>query len=149
MAGYWNNEEATAAAIDPEGWFRTGDVARIDADGCVRLLGRRIEMFKSGGYNVYPREVESVLESHAGVAAAVVVGTADELYGEVGAAFVQARSPVRGVSEATLLDHCREHLANYKVPKRITVLAQLPVLANGKFDRKKLAERAHRDRAPQ
>ena len=149
MAGYWNNEEATTAAINPEGWFRTGDVARIDEEGCVRLLGRRIEMFKSGGYNVYPREVESVLESHAGVAAAVVVGTAHDLYGEVGAAFVQARSPVQGVSEATLFDHCTEHLANYKVPKRITVLAQLPALANGKFDRKKLAERADRDRGPQ
>lgn len=142
MAGYWNNPEATAAAIDRDGWLRTGDIARIGGDGCVRLVGRRIEMFKSGGYNVYPREVESVLESHSGVAAAVVVGTKDEFYGEVGAAFVQARSEGQGVGEATLLDHCRKNLANYKVPKRISVLAELPVLANGKFDRKKLAGRA-------
>ena len=148
MAGYWNDAGATDAAIDPQGWFRTGDLARIDGEGCVRLLGRRIEMYKSGGYNVYPREVESVLESHAGVAGAVVVGTADAFYGEVGAAFVQARSKGQGVSETALLEHCRERLANYKVPKRISVLAKLPVLANGKFDRKKLAVRARRDRGP-
>ena len=149
MAGYWNDPEATAAAFDPDGWLRTGDVARLDRAGCIRLLGHRIEMFKSGGYNVYPREVETVLEAHPGVACAVVVGTKDALYGEVGIAFVQARSAGPRVSESTLLDHCKRQLANYKVPKRIRIVAGLPMLANGKLDRKQLAGRALRDRRPQ
>lgn len=148
MSGYWNNPEATASAIDPDGWFRTGDVARCGSDGCIRLVGRRIEMFKSGGYNVYPREIEAVLESHPGVDCAVVVARKDALYGEVGAAFVQPRPGTATVGEKPLLDHCRKYLANYKVPKRIDVLAELPTLANGKFDRRKLAGRAGSDAPP-
>ena len=148
MIGYWNNPEATAAAIDAQGWLRTGDLAQVDHDGCIRLVGRRIEMFKSGGYNVYPKEVEAVLESHAGVAGAVVVATKDELYGEVGAAFVQAGSVENPVSEESLLEYCRQNLANYKVPKRIYVWLELPMLANGKFDRKRLVEQAAMARGP-
>ena len=147
MIGYWNNPEATAAAIDADGWLHTGDLARTVPDGCIRLAGRRIEMYKWGGYNVYPKEVEAVLESHAGVANAVVVGVADDLYGETGIAFVQAGPGERAPGEEALRAHCRQHLAGYKVPGRIEVVGSLPMLPNGKFDRRRLTARAERARA--
>jgi acyl-CoA synthetase (AMP-forming)/AMP-acid ligase II len=132
--GYLNRPEATAAAFDEAGYFRTGDVAVMRPDGNVRLVGRRSEMFKSGGFNVYPREVESVMVAHPGVAAAAVVAVPDETWGEVGVAYLVCE-PGRVVSEQELSDHCHTQLANYKAPKRFVVVDRLPLLPTGKVDK--------------
>lgn len=132
--GYWNRPEATREAIDAEGWLHTGDLAVARPDGAIRLIGRLKEMFKSGGYNVYPREIEIALEAHPAVRLAAVIGVPDPVYAEVGHAFVMAE----GVSEAELRDHCRGRLANYKVPKRFTIAADLPLLPIGKIDKRAL-----------
>jgi fatty-acyl-CoA synthase len=141
MLGYFNRPEATAETLDAEGWLHTGDVAVARADGNWRLVGRKSEMFKSGGYNVYPREIEIALESHPGVAMAAVVGVPDPLYQEVGHAFVLPRGDTEP-SEAELRAFLRERLANYKVPKRLFVRRELPMLPIGKIDRVRLAEEA-------
>lgn len=134
--GYLRNDAATSAALTADGWLRTGDTGHWTADGYLRLVGRMTEMYKSGGYNIYPREIEIVLESHPAVAMAAVIGVADPLWGEAGYAFVLA--PPDAVNAATLVALCREHLAAYKVPKTIEVRAELPLLPIGKIDRKSL-----------
>ncbi len=140
MLGYLNRPGETAEAIDADGWLHTGDLALRRADGNVQLVGRIKDMFKSGGYNVYPREIEIVLESHSGVAMAAVVSAADPLYGETGHAFV---IPAPGVSldVEELRAFCREFLANYKIPKTFTIAAELPLLPVGKVDKKALQTR--------
>jgi acyl-CoA synthetase (AMP-forming)/AMP-acid ligase II len=135
--GYWNDPDATEAAFTNDDWLKTGDLASARPDGRWVLHGRRGDMFKSGGYNVYPREIELELENHPDVALAAVVGTPHRLYFEVGHAFVQLR-PGALVTEAKLLAYLRKRLANYKAPKRITVLDALPMLPIGKVDRAQL-----------
>ena len=134
MLGYWNRPEATSEAIDAEGWLHTGDLGVSRPDGAIRLIGRLKEMFKSGGYNVYPREIEIALESHPAVRLAAVIGVPDPVYSEVGHAFVVAD----GITEAELREHCRTRLANYKVPKRFTIRSDLPLLPIGKIDKRAL-----------
>ncbi len=140
-AGYWNREDATAALFTEDGALRTGDIGVFTEDGNLRLVGRISEMFKSGGYNVYPREVELVIESHPHVRSAVVVSRPDPRWQEVGVCFVE---PVAGASVDPdhLRDHARTGLANYKVPKDIIVLDTLPLLPNEKVDRQELKRRA-------
>jgi acyl-CoA synthetase (AMP-forming)/AMP-acid ligase II len=138
--GYLGNPEATAEARTSDDLYRTGDLGFIRADGYLSLVGRSKEMFKSGGYNIYPREVELVIEAHPRVRAAVVVGLADEHYGEVGKAFVEM-SPGEEVDQDELLEWCRQAMANYKVPKCIEFLDGFPLLPNGKIDRKDLRDR--------
>jgi fatty-acyl-CoA synthase len=128
VSGYWRNPEATAEVLR-DGWLRTGDVADIDEAGYHRILGRLKDMYISGGENVYPAEVESVLHEHPGVADAAVVGVADERWGEVGVAFVVAADPV---DDEALIAHCRERLARYKVPKRVRFVDALPMSAMNK-----------------
>jgi acyl-CoA synthetase (AMP-forming)/AMP-acid ligase II len=143
MAGYYGRPAATATAIDAEGWLHSGDLGRLDADGRLRLVGRRRDMFKSGGYNIYPREIESVLEAHPAVALAAVVAVPDALYHEVGWAFV-IRRPGAAPDAVALAAFCRERLANYKVPKRFVVRDALPMLAIGKIDKAALQAEALR-----
>jgi fatty-acyl-CoA synthase len=134
MLGYLNRPEATREAIDDAGWLHTGDLAVARPDGAIKLIGRLKEMFKSGGYNVYPREIEIALEAHPAVRLAAVIGVPDSLYTEVGHAFVVAD----GVTGDELRDHCRTRLANYKVPKRFTIASALPLLPIGKVDKRAL-----------
>jgi len=122
-----------------DGWFRTGDLATFDERGVWRLVGRSKEMFKSGGYNVYPREVEFVLETIPGVLSAAVVAVPDALYGEVGVAFVAVTDTIRPYTLGAL---CRDLLANYKVPKRFEIVEALPMLPIGKVDKQTLRARA-------
>jgi fatty-acyl-CoA synthase len=126
--GYWRNPEATAAVLR-EGWLRTGDVAEIDDEGCHWIRGRLKDMYISGGENVYPAEVETVLHEHAAVADVAVVGVPDDRWGEVGVAFVVVRTTV---DEDELLDHCRARLARFKVPKRVRFVEALPLSAMNK-----------------
>jgi fatty-acyl-CoA synthase len=131
-AGYHDDEEATRAAIDPQGWLHTGDLARRDQEGFFTIAGRRKDMFISGGENVYPLEIESLLLAHPAVALAAVVGLPDPRWGEVGHAFVVLRQGAAATPEA-LLEHLRAGLARYKVPKRLTRLEGMPLSAAGKI----------------
>lgn len=137
LIGYWNRPEATAEAITPDGFFKTGDVAVRRPDGNYRIAGRLKEMFKSGGYNVYPREIETVLEDFPAVTHVAVVSIADPLWDEVGVAFVIADRPI---SSDELEAHCRARLANYKVPKHFFLEEDLPLLPIGKIDKIRLAK---------
>lgn len=137
MLGYWRRPEATQAAFTADGWLRTGDIGYWREDGNITLVGRRAEMFKSGGFNVYPREVELALETHPQVALAAVISQPDPLYSEVGKAYVVATAGAK-LDSNELSRHARERLANYKVPKIIQIVAEIPVLANGKIDKQAL-----------
>lgn len=128
--GYLNQPDASAAAFT-DGWLRTGDVATALADGSLSLVGRTREMFKSGGYNVYPREIELVFEQLPDVHMAAVLPEPDELYGEVGHAYLVAP----GADTRQLLAEVRQLLAGYKVPKRLTLVDELPLLSVGKVDK--------------
>ncbi|MFK8397807.1 class I adenylate-forming enzyme family protein [Pseudomonas sp. BGr12] len=139
FAGYFRRADATAEAFTEDGWFRTGDVASLTEEGRIRLVGRLKEMFKSGGYNVYPLEVEKALESTDQVAMAVVVPVPDEKYAEVGYAFLVADPTIDTELLKTTL---RERLANYKIPKYFEVVQELPVLPVGKVNRLALKEQA-------
>ncbi len=137
FAGYWNNPEATEETIR-DGWLHTGDVAKRDEDDCFSILGRLKEMYISGGENVYPAEVESVLSAHPLVMEAAVVGVPDETWGEVGRAFVVV---AHGYVEKDLRAFLAERLARYKLPRSIIVLEALPLTAIGKLDKKLLASK--------
>jgi long-chain acyl-CoA synthetase len=144
MAGYLNRPEATAAAYTPDGWLRTGDVGRLRADGNLVLVGRLSQMFKSGGYNVYPREIEMVLEDHPAVASAAVVARPDPDFQEVGVAFVELL-PGAAADAVELKEWARDRLAGYKVPKEFITMDQLPLLPVGKVDKTRLKNLAARE----
>jgi fatty-acyl-CoA synthase len=139
FAGYWRDEEATARAV-VDGWLHTGDVAERDDEGFYRIRDRVKDLFISGGENVYPAEVESVLHDHPAVVEAAVVGVADERWGEVGVAFVVVREGA-DVAEEELLEGCRERLARFKVPVAVRFLDELPRSAVDKVLKTELRER--------
>ncbi len=143
--GYWNNPDATAAALDADGFFHTGDLARRDREGFHYIAGRRKDMFISGGVNVYPAEVEGELLLHADVQDAAVIGVPDATWGEVGVAFVVAR-PGRTPSPDELARHLDGRLARYKIPKTFLFVDALPRTPYGKVVKADLA-RAYAERA--
>jgi malonyl-CoA/methylmalonyl-CoA synthetase len=134
-AGYWRRAEATAAAFD-DGWFRTGDLAERSSDGYVTLRGRKSDLIISGGFNIYPREIEEFLLEQPEVLEAAVVGVADALRGELPVAFV-----VGEVDEEELARRCREQLASFKVPRRFVRVEALPRTALGKVQKHLLREK--------
>jgi long-chain acyl-CoA synthetase len=138
MKGYYNLEEETRAVFDDEGYFRTGDMGRMDADGHLFITGRIKEMLIIGGENVYPREIEEVLNRHPSVHASAVIGVHDESRGEVPLAFVEIDDD-HEFDETALRSHCREHLAQYKVPREIRRLDELPRNPTGKIMRRELS----------
>jgi acyl-CoA synthetase (AMP-forming)/AMP-acid ligase II len=144
MDGYWEDEEATAAAIDAEGWLHTGDIGVMDAAGNVTITDRVKDMFVVGGFNAYPAEIEAILRGHDGVAQVAVVGIPDERMGEVGCAFVVPTSTQDAddgaAFEKALIAWSREAMANYKVPRRVVVLDSLPLNASGKVLKRELRE---------
>ena len=131
MRGYFEDPVRTAEAIDAEGWLHTGDIGVMDEQGNIRITDRKKDMFISGGFNAYPAEIENTLSEHPGIAQAAVVGVPDERLGEVGVAFVVARTGV-DVDPAEVVDWSRERMANYKVPRRVLVVDSLPTNASGK-----------------
>ncbi len=134
FGGYFRDPDATAKALDADGWFHTGDVLSADAEGFHTVRGRIKEMYKSGGENVYPAEVEVVLQEHPAVALAAVLGVPDERWGEVGLGFVELR-PGHALDPADLSAWLQGRLARFKQPKRVIVSAQLPRTASGKIDK--------------
>lgn len=131
MRGYLDDPVATAETIDAEGWLHTGDIGTINEHGYLAITDRKKDMFISGGFNVYPAEIENLLASHPAIAQASVIGVADERMGEVGRAFVIAR-PGMTVDEAELIAWSRQNMANYKVPRSFVQVADLPRNAGGK-----------------
>jgi malonyl-CoA/methylmalonyl-CoA synthetase len=142
FSGYWQDPEKTRSAFvvgaDGSRWFRTGDLGSRDpATGYYRLAGRRHDLIICGGYNIYPREVEEVLQSHPAVLEAAVVGAPDPVLGEAPVAFVVRRSGLR-VEGQELLDYCAQRIARYKVPRSVRFLPTLPRNAMGKVEKQKL-----------
>jgi long-chain acyl-CoA synthetase len=137
--GYWNDDEATAAALTPDGWLRTGDVGTLDDDGFLHLVDRKRDLIIVNGFNVYPREVERVLLEDDNVAEVAVVGAPHPLSGEMVVAHVVERAD-GSVDVDTLAERCRTKLARYKCPSRIEVVTQLPYTATGKVRRGQLRE---------
>lgn len=138
-SGYFNNPEASAAALDAEGWFHTGDLARIDNDGFFFIVDRKKDMFISGGENVYPVEIEKALYEHPAVAQCAVIGVPDEKWGEVGKAIVVLR-PNATTTEEELIEHMKSRLAKFKVPKSVAFVTALPLSAAGKILKRELRE---------
>jgi fatty-acyl-CoA synthase len=138
LQGYWNRPEATEEAF-AGGWFHTGDLARMDADGELYIVERKKDMFISGGENVYPAEIEKVLYEHRAVHMCAVVGVPDDKWGEVGVAFVVLKPEV-AVTPEELLQHLRDNLAGYKVPKGVKVVESLPISGAGKILKRELRD---------
>ena len=138
MKGYWNKPEATAEVMDAEGWFKTGDVAVIEADGFVRIVDRKKDMIIVSGFNVYPNEIEDVVMAHPKVANCAVIGVPDERSGEAVKLFVVPRES--GVSLEELKAYCKENFTAYKVPKHIVLRDSLPMTPVGKILRRELRD---------
>lgn len=135
MSGYWNNSEATAETIK-DGWLHTGDLVRKDSEGFYFVVGRKKDMFKSGGENVYPPEIEQVIRTLDGIREVAVIGVKDQKWGEVGYAFlVKDRDQI---DESVLLVHCKKNLAKFKIPKYFKFVDALPKGDSGKILKKNL-----------
>jgi long-chain acyl-CoA synthetase len=135
--GYLGDQAKTAQALGPDGWLRTGDVGTIDAGGRVRIVGRAKDVIVTGGYNVYPAEVERAVSAHPAVRDVAVAGLPDELRGEIACAWVVPH-PGASITGEQLVEHCREYLAAYKLPRRTVLVERLPLTATGKVARRLL-----------
>jgi fatty-acyl-CoA synthase len=140
-SGYWNNPEATAEAVDDDGWFHTGDMVYHDQEWYFYVVDRKKDMFISGGENVYPAEIEAVLYKHPAVHMCAVIGIPHEKWGEVGKACI-VLNPGAEASADELSAHMQEHLARYKVPKSVEILPELPISAAGKILKRELREQS-------
>ena len=143
MKGYWKKPAATAEAIRADGYFRTGDVGRMDEEGYFRVEERKKDMIKASGYSVYPAEVESIMYRHPAVAEVGVVGVPHEYRGEDVVAFVVAkRDAARPVTEEQLVQWCHSEMAAYKAPRRVRLVESLPKTATGKILKRVLRDQA-------
>jgi acyl-CoA synthetase (AMP-forming)/AMP-acid ligase II len=144
MRGYWEDPERTEDVLDAEGWLTLGDLGSLDEDGYLTLVGRKSEMYIRGGYNVYPAEVEAALTDHPAIDRVGVVGTPDDVLGEIGVAFVvpAAGADVDTLSLDALRAWSRERIADYKSPDRVVLVDDLPVTPMMKIDKAALAEQA-------
>jgi len=141
MKGYFGRPDATAEAIDQDGWFRTGDIGRCDADGYLYIVDRKKDMIIRGGFNVYPRELEEVLLTHPAVRMAAVVGVPDSKYGEEVKAFI-VLTPGASVTEQQIISWCRMTMAAYKYPRMVEFTDGLPMTATGKVLKRALTGQA-------
>jgi fatty-acyl-CoA synthase len=147
MVGYYKNSEATRETITPDGWLRTGDIGHFERGEYLALTGRAKEMFKVGGTNAYPVEIEQHLAKHPGIRMSVVVGVPDARLGEVGYAFVEARDGA-ALTAANVIAHCKGRIADYKVPRHVEFVAEFPRTSTGKIRRSELAQAAAARIAP-
>src|SRR2546421_4939744 len=137
LKGYYRNEEATERAFRG-GWFHTGDIGYRDADGFYYIVDRKSDMIIRGGENIYPREIDEVLYRHPAVAAAATIGVPDKLYGEEVAAFVVLKDGVK-ITDEEIIEYCRQHLADYKCPKSVRIVKDIPKGPTGKLLKRELA----------
>jgi long-chain acyl-CoA synthetase len=138
MRGYWQQPEATAEALDAQGWFKTGDIAVIDPDGYVRIVDRKKDLIIVSGFNVYPNEIEDVVMAHPQVANCAAIGIADERSGEAVKLFVVARDPQ--LTTAELMAYCKANFTGYKLPREIVLRDALPMTPVGKILRRELRD---------
>ena len=129
--GYWKLPELTRESIR-EGWVYTSDLARQDEDGYFYIVGRKKDMIITGGYNVYPREIEEVLYTHPAVYEVAVIGIPDETKGEIPKAFITLK-PGQQTSDREIIDFCQAYLAAYKIPRRVEICSELPKSSTGKI----------------
>jgi long-chain acyl-CoA synthetase len=139
LLGYWRQPRQTARALTPDGWLRTGDLARIDADGYLFLVDRVKDMVISGAENVYPAEVEAVLATHPGISEVAVIGVPDDQWGETVKAVVVAEPGV-AIDPIEVIDFARQRLARFKCPTSVDVVMTLPRTATGKIRKPELRE---------
>ena len=137
MLGYYGNEQATRAAVEPGGWMHTGDIATRDDEGHYFIVDRKKDLIITGGFNVYPAEIERVVASHPAVAMVAVGSVPDETLGELARAYVVLR-PGTAATEAQIIEHCRPHLATYKLPRSVRFVPDLPKTSTGKVMRREL-----------
>jgi fatty-acyl-CoA synthase len=141
MLGYWENEEATRAAIDEAGWMHTGDLATMDDAGYVNIVGRIKDMIIRGGENVYPREVEEFLHTHPGISEAQVIGVPSAKYGEEVMAWVRPK-PGEALGHEELTKFCTGKIATYKIPRYWKTVSEFPMTVTGKVQKFKMRETA-------
>jgi len=139
MLGYWENEEATRAAIDAAGWMHTGDLATMDDEGYVNIVGRIKDLVIRGGENIYPREVEEFLHSHPSISEAQVIGVPSVRYGEELMAWVRVR-PGCVVTEEELVTFCTGRIATYKIPRYWKMTTEFPMTVTGKVQKFRMRE---------
>jgi long-chain acyl-CoA synthetase len=137
MKGYWRRPDATAEVLSSDGWFKTGDLARVDDDGYYYIVDRKKDMIIRGGYNVYPREIEEVLYEHPAVREAAVVGVPDQRYGEEVAAAVEV-TPGASITPEELRDYVKQQVAGYKYPRVLWFVDELPKGPTGKILKKEI-----------
>ncbi|MFG2179965.1 AMP-binding protein [Streptomyces abikoensis] len=142
MLGYWDDPERTAEVVDAERWMHTGDLAVMDEDGCVRIVGRIKDMIIRGGENVYPREIEEFLHTHPKISDVQVIGVPDEKFGEEIMACVILRDPADTLTRDELARYCRGRLAHYKVPRHLRLMDAFPMTVSGKVRKVELREEA-------
>ena len=141
MKGYYNMPEATADAIDSEGWLHTGDLATVDQDGYYKITGRLKDMIIRGGENIYPREIEEFLYTHPDVADVQVIGVPDQRYGEEVMAWVMLRQDGQSSPEE-IREFCRGKIAHYKVPRYVKIADEFPMTVTGKIQKFRMREMA-------
>ncbi len=141
MLGYWNDSEMTAEAIDADGWMHSGDLATMDHDGYVNIVGRIKDMIIRGGENIYPREIEEFLYSHPAIADAQVIGVPDERYGEEIMAWVQLVVGAE-LTEDELKDFCRDKIAHFKIPRYVRFVSEFPMTVTGKVRKVEMRDKS-------
>jgi fatty-acyl-CoA synthase len=141
MLGYWNEPDKTAEAIDRAGWMHTGDLATMDSDGYIKIVGRSKDMVIRGGENVYPREIEEFLYKHPDITDVQVVGVRDERYGEEIAAFVISRAGAE-LDVESVREFCKGRIAHHKVPRYVICIDEFPMTVTGKIQKFKLRDLA-------
>ncbi|HEX5781863.1 MAG TPA: AMP-binding protein, partial [Solirubrobacteraceae bacterium] len=141
MAGYWNDPERTAEAVDEHGWMHTGDLATMDEDGYLNIVGRSKDMVIRGGENIYPREIEEFLHTHPDVLEASVIGVPDERYGEELMAWIRLRDGAT-LTEDDVRGFCEGKIAHFKRPRYVKFVRELPMTVTGKVQKYKMREQA-------
>ncbi|RLE38628.1 AMP-binding protein, partial [Candidatus Acetothermia bacterium] len=141
MMGYYKMPDKTAEAIDSAGWLYSGDLATMDDDGYVRIVGRKKDMLITGGFNVYPAEIEEYLFTHPKVQNVSVVGVPDNVMGEVAIAYIIPRKGV-SIDPQEIVDYCAGKIANFKVPRYVEIVGEFPMTQSGKIQKFRLREMA-------
>ncbi len=142
MLGYWDEPAKTAEVLDGAGWMHTGDLATMDADGYLNIVGRIKDLVIRGGENVYPREIEEFLYTHPDIADVQVVGVPDAKYGEELCAWVRMREGAEPLDAAAVKAFCAGKLAHYKVPRYVQVVDEFPMTVTGKIRKVEMRERS-------
>jgi fatty-acyl-CoA synthase len=142
MLGYWDEPEKTADVLDATHWMHTGDLATMDADGYVNIVGRIKDLVIRGGENVYPREIEEFLYSHPDIADVQVIGVPDQRYGEELCAWIRLRDGAEPLDATAVRAYCEGKLAHYKIPRYVQVVDEFPMTVTGKIRKVEMRERS-------